>query len=113
MRESDKPLQVIAPASVRRILCEQFPIAAILSSFCGIEWRDIQDNECKIVGDLEIRCVALNHQDRHAIPSSRSATSWDTWLLTQRLVEEPVSFQMLAKLMTICLPSSVIAMRCF
>jgi pyrroloquinoline quinone biosynthesis protein B len=59
MRENDQPLQVMAPASVRRILCEEFPIGVILSSFCGIEWTDIGADECKIVGGLQIRCVAL------------------------------------------------------
>jgi pyrroloquinoline quinone biosynthesis protein B len=62
MRENDKPLQVTAPASVRRILCEEFPLGAILSSFCGIEWMDIGADEGKIVGGLLIRCVALKRR---------------------------------------------------
>ena len=59
MRENDRPLQVAAPASVRRILSEEFPIGAILTSFCGIEWTDIGADERKIVGSLSIRCVLL------------------------------------------------------
>jgi pyrroloquinoline quinone biosynthesis protein B len=59
MRENDRPLQVTAPASIRRILCEDFPIGAVLNSFCGVEWTDIGADERKIVGDLLIRSVVL------------------------------------------------------
>jgi pyrroloquinoline quinone biosynthesis protein B len=59
MRENHRPLQVTAPASVRRILSEEFPIGAILRSFCGIEWTDIGADERKIVGSLLIRSVLL------------------------------------------------------
>ncbi len=59
MRENDTPLQVTAPASVRRILSEEFPIGAILKSFCGIEWTDIGADERKVVGSLLVRCVLL------------------------------------------------------
>ena len=62
MRENDKPLEVMAPASVRRILCEEFPIGPVLNSFCGIEWTDIGADECEIVGGLQIRCVALKYR---------------------------------------------------
>jgi pyrroloquinoline quinone biosynthesis protein B len=60
MRENHRPLRVTAPASVRRILSEEFPIGGILTSFCGIEWTDIGADERKIVGGLLIRCVLLN-----------------------------------------------------
>ena len=59
MRENDKPLQITAPASVRRTLYEDFPVGSVLNSFCGIEWTDIGPGERRSVAGLLIRCVAL------------------------------------------------------
>jgi pyrroloquinoline quinone biosynthesis protein B len=50
---------VTAPATVRRVLTEEFPIGTTLGSFCGIEWTDVGADERKILGALEIRCVVL------------------------------------------------------
>ena len=59
MRENDRSLQVTAPATIWRLLCEEFPISVILSSFCGVKWTDMGPDERKILGGLEIRCVVL------------------------------------------------------
>ena len=94
MRENDTPLQVTAPASVRRILSEEFPVGAILRNFCEIEWTDIGADERKIVGSLLIRCALLKCRKPPRYSKQPECDAAGYVITDQLLNELPASFQM-------------------
>ena len=91
MRENHTPLQVTAPASIRRILSEEFPIGAILRSFCGIEWAEIGADERKIVGSLLIRCVILKSRKAPRY-SKQPKCDVAGYVVTDRVTEQTAGF---------------------
>jgi pyrroloquinoline quinone biosynthesis protein B len=43
MRESGTPLRVYGTDGVRRALTEGYPVLRILESYCGVEWRSLEE----------------------------------------------------------------------
>lgn len=60
LRESEQPLEVYSPATVKQALTEGFPVLRTLTNYCGVNWTALEPGTTSRIFGLTVEAFSLS-----------------------------------------------------